>query len=84
MAASSLMGMDAKARTQRDAVYHIQSMYRGLTVVGRLQGLCREYKQAKARAWRMAGVRGKPQVRPLWPLWFPHVHHQLAERLSPC
>ena len=64
MAASSLTGMGAKAQTQRDAVYHIQTMYRGLTTVGALQGLCREYKQAKAQSWKAAGVRGKPRVRP--------------------
>ena len=68
MAASSLSGMDAKAQTQRDAVYHIQNMYRGLTVVGTLQGLCRDYKEAKAQSWKAAGVRGKPRVRSAGPL----------------
>ena len=63
MAASALSGMDAKAQTQRDAVYHIQTMYRGLTSVGTLQGLCRKYKEAKADSWRAAAVRGKPRVR---------------------
>ena len=32
-------------------------------MVGALQGLCRQYKEAKAHSWEMAGVRGKPTVR---------------------
>ena len=63
MAASSLSGMDAKVQKERDAVYHLQSMYRGLTMVGALQGLCRQYKEAKAHSWKVVGVRGKPTVR---------------------
>ena len=66
-AASTLGGMDVKAQKERDAVYHIQSMYRGLAVVGPLQGLCKQYKQAKARSWQLSGVKGKPVVRPLVP-----------------
>lgn len=63
MAASTLSGADAKAETEREAVYHIKSMYRGLALVGPLQGLCREYKEAKAHSWKMSGVKGKPMVR---------------------
>ena len=79
MAASSLSGMDAKAQTQRDSVYHIQTMYRGLTSVGTLQGLCRKYKEAKADSWKAAGVRGNPRVRsvgaPCAVYWSPSTHH---------
>lgn len=64
MAASSLSGMNAKAQREREAVYHIQSMYRGLAMVGPLQDLCKEYKEAKAHSWKVAGVKGRPVVRP--------------------
>lgn len=56
--------MNAKAQREREAVYHIQSMYRGLAMVGPLQDLCKEYKEAKAHSWKVAGVKGRPVVRP--------------------
>ncbi|DBB00903.1 TPA: hypothetical protein ACH3X1_000820 [Trebouxia sp. C0004] len=57
LAASSLSGAHSKAQKERDCVYHVQCMYRGLGIVGTLGPMCRAYKAAKQQACEKAGVQ---------------------------
>lgn len=61
LAASSLSGAHSKAQKERDCVYHIQCMYRGLGIVGTLGPMCREYKAAKQQACEKAGIQHPPK-----------------------
>ncbi|KAL0033567.1 hypothetical protein WJX79_003970 [Trebouxia sp. C0005] len=61
LAASSLSGAHSKAQKERDCVYHVQCMYRGLGIVGTLGPMCRAYKAAKQQACEKAGVQHAPK-----------------------
>lgn len=61
LAASSLVGTRTSVTQEREAVYHVQSMYRGLTIVGNLAGACKEYRDAKLMFAQLSGENKPPK-----------------------
>lgn len=62
LAASSLSGISSKAQKERDCVYHMQCMYRGLGIIGSLAGFSKDYKELRHTAFQLAGTRRAPKV----------------------
>ena len=43
-------------------MFHVQSMYRGLTIVGDLANACKEYRESKQMFAQLSGAEKAPKV----------------------